>query len=100
MLANEHKDIYETFLQQLKTSIKTKNRQILISKEDFNAKIGRCFQKVQHKGVPARGCENNNGSLLNEFMVTNNLIATNTLFKHPARHLITWQGNQIKSIQV
>ena len=27
ILANKHKDIYETFLQQLKTSIKTKNGQ-------------------------------------------------------------------------
>ena len=71
MLANKHKDIYETFLQQLKTSIKTKNGQIVIIQGDFNAKIARCFQKVQHKGVSARGCENNNGSLLNEFMVTN-----------------------------
>ena len=25
-------------------------------------------------------------------MVTNNLIETNTQFKHPARHLTTWQG--------
>ena len=87
MLANKHKDIYETFLQQLKTSIKTKNRQILIIQGDFNARIGRCFRKVQHKGVSAKGCESNNGSLLNEFMVTNNFIATNTLFKH----LTTWQ---------
>ena len=90
MLANKHK--YETFLQQIKTNIKTKNRQILIIQEDFNAKIGRCFQEVQHKGVSARGCENNNGRLLNKFMVTNNLIATNTLLKHSARYLKTWQG--------
>ena len=76
MLANKHKDMYETFLKQLKTSIKTKNEQILIIQGDFKAKIGRCFQKVQHKEVSARGCENNNGSLLNEFLVTNNLIAT------------------------
>ena len=74
MIANKHKEIYETFLQQLKTSITTKNGKILVIQEDFIAKIGRCFQKLQDKGVSARGCKSNNGSLLNEFMVNREVV--------------------------
>ena len=49
MLANKRKDIYETFLQQLKTSIKTNNGQILIIHEDFNAKMADVFKKSNIK---------------------------------------------------
>ena len=91
ILSNKKQEIYEEFLEVLQANIKTKSNQILILQEDFNAKIGRNSIKSTHKGHFSRGCENKNGSLLNEFLAIKNFTATNTLFKHPARHLTTWQ---------
>ena len=92
ILSNKKKEIYEEFLEVLQANIKTKSNQILILQGDFNAKISRSSINSTQKGHFSRGRENKNGSLLNEFLAINNLTATNTLFKHPARHLTTWQG--------
>ena len=92
ILPNKKQEIYEEFLELLQANIKTKSNQILILQGDFNAKIGKSSIKSTHKDHFSTECENKNGSLLNEFLAINNLTATNTLFKHPARHLTTWQG--------
>ena len=88
----KNKKSVKNFFEVLQENIETKSNQILILQGDFNAKIGRSSIKSTHKGHFSRGCANKNGSLLNEFLAINNLTATNTLFKHPARHLTTWQG--------
>ena len=89
---NKNKQAYDEFLQ-LKKFIKTKDNQILLIQGDFNGKIGRIYQKSNHKRNFARGSENKNGNMLNDFLSLNNLLATNTIFKHPARHLTTWKEN-------
>ena len=79
ILLYKKQEIYGEFLEVLQANIKTKLNQILILQGDFNAKISRSSIKSTHKGHFSRGCENKNGSLLNEFLAINNLTATNTL---------------------
>ena len=60
---------------------------------DFNAKVGK---KIYHDEKCcrqySRGIRNENGSRLINFCQFHDLIITNTLFQHPARHITTWTG--------
>ena len=60
---------------------------------DFNAKVGK---KIYHDekccGQYSRGIRIENGSRLINFCQFHDLIITNTLLQHPARHITTWTG--------
>ena len=54
---------------------------------DFNGKIGK--NKSNTQGGDNKGCQNNNGLLLEEFMQENNLFASNTAFKKQSKKKTT-----------
>ena len=58
---------------------------------DFNSKIGK--NKSSTQGGHNKGCQNNNGSILEEFMQENNLFASNTAFKKQSKKKTTWVGH-------
>ena len=58
---------------------------------DFNSKIGK--KKSSTQGGHNKGCQNNNGLILEEFMQENNLFASNTAFKKQSKKKSTWVGH-------
>ena len=65
---------------------------------DFNAKLGKrssidvINRLCDHIGNHGVGRRNSNGERLLNFLISHNLIATNTCFKHPNRHITTRTG--------
>ena len=66
--------------------MKTKDHILL---GDFNAKL-RC---KKFPGSHERGLRNTNREYLFELCVEANLVAVNTLFKHKAYNITTWEGS-------
>ncbi len=92
--SEKHPDIREEFYQQLDSEInKVSNRHVLLVVGDFNAKTGsgwRDFPEVV--GHFGKGHVNSNGQQLLECMKTNDMILTNTLFRHKLSQVTTWEA--------
>ncbi|XP_071944676.1 craniofacial development protein 2-like [Antedon mediterranea] len=72
-----------------------KNRDILILAGDMNAKTGDSHHDYpQCVGRYGKGKTNNNGTQLVECALRNNLVLTNTMFKHKMSHRTTWECPQ------
>ncbi|XP_071943875.1 craniofacial development protein 2-like [Antedon mediterranea] len=72
-----------------------KNRDILILAGDMKAKTGDSHHDYpQCVGRYGKGKTNNNGTQLVECALRNNLVLTNTMFKHKMSHRTTWECPQ------
>lgn len=58
---------------------------------DFNARVGR-GEELPYAGKYGLGERNGRGSRLIEFCAKNNLVITNTWFKHHDRRIYTWKS--------
>ena len=79
------------YYRDLQTALIQFKRLDLIITRDFNAKLGKQTKTEFGIGAHARGSRNTNGEL-QKFQCENNLVASNTLFKHRACHITTWEG--------
>ena len=75
-------------------SDRTTKTSLLIIAGDFNAKVGKT-KGEQCLGSYSRGTRNTNGQTLVDFCNVHNLFITNSSFKHPARHITTWENTRI-----
>ena len=90
-LADENLEI--SFIDELQHTIKMEpKKNTLIVLGDFNSKLGKT--KKISVGTYGRGRQNSNGTFLNKLLSDNRLIATNTCFKHKAKHITTWEGTR------
>ena len=58
---------------------------------DFNAKVGKRYGSEVCLGRYSRGKRNNSGQVLIDFCNIHNLFICNSAFRHPARHITTWE---------
>ena len=79
-------------LLQWSTNNKGQNtkREITIIMGDFNAKVGETINNESGIGEFGLGERNERGDLLTNFCQANDMVITNTLFKHPLRRRHTW----------
>ena len=60
---------------------------------DFNAQCGSAYQDYENNmGRHGKGTVNENGYELLDLCVRNELVITNTMFKHKLAHITTWQS--------
>lgn len=89
-------DEIETFYGDLiKTISKCPNRELLYVIGDFNAKVGNTRDDDHWSTVTGGyglGETNERGEMLLEFCAENNLVISNTCFKHHPRRLYTWRS--------
>ena len=72
-----------------------KNTTLLFLAGDWNAKVGKSMNSSNTcLGRYSRGRRNNNGQLLIDFCIINDLFITNSAFQHPARHITTWENKR------
>ena len=91
----ETEDFYNS-LQQTVSKIKSKHLLTILG--HFNAKIGGSNNIYpENVGKFTRDqITNSNGEYLLELLATNNLVVTNTLFRHKKAHQTTWTSPGIK----
>lgn len=71
---------------------------MLIIGGDFNAKTGSAYNKYPNNmGRYGKGKLSDNGYELLDLCSRNDLILTNTKFKHKKAHITTWQSPEIPS---
>ena len=87
-----HAEIGETITKI--NSDRTTKTSLLIIAGDFNAKVGKT-KGEQCLGSYSRGTRNTSGQTLVNFCNLHNLFITNSSFKHPARHITTWENTRI-----
>ena len=58
---------------------------------DFNAKAGKRSGNEACLGRYSRGKRNNSGQTLIDFCNIHDLFISNSAFRHPARHITTWE---------
>ena len=87
-------EVRESFYDDLEDVVRsTSNRDQLIVAGDFNAKTGREWKSYpENIGRYGKGEMNSNGKELLEFCHRQNLVLTNTLFKHKMSHRTTWES--------
>ena len=94
--SEKNPELREAFYNKLNSVLKTfKTRHIVIICGDFNAKVGvRKNDDTVHQicGSYGKGNPNSNGDTLLNFAKSNNLVITNTFFKHKIAHRTTWQS--------
>lgn len=98
----------EEFYSDLETTIsKVPNRELLVILGDMNSKIGEnANQLAKCAGRFGLGKRNERGERLIQFAAENDLLITNSLFKHHPRRLYTWVSpdgktrNQIDYIMI
>ncbi len=67
------------------------NRDYFVIGGNFNAKVGtKWYEYPDNLGRHGKGTMNSSGKCLLEFCAENDLIITNTIFKHKAAHITTW----------
>eukprot|EP00794_Sanderia_malayensis_P010172 gene10172-11213_t len=86
-------NIREKYYKELDDVIrKVSRRNILIVTGDMNAKTGNGHVEYpKFIGRYGKGQMNNNGKYLAELIAQNDLVLTNTLFKHKMSHRVTWE---------
>ena len=98
ILASSKPEELEEFYINLKSCIKNLKLNIWYIGGDFNSKIRK--NKSSTQGGHNKGCQNNNGLILEEFMQENNFFASNTAFKKQSKEKTTWVGHlRGKSLQ-
>ena len=70
---------------------KTTSTSLLLIAGDFNAKVGK-KKNEPCLGKHSRGERNNSGQTLVDFCILHDLFIANSSFKHPARHITTWES--------
>ena len=84
----EREDFYETIEKIID---KIPARDVIILAGDFNAKTGSGYQEYSdHMGKFGKGLMNSSGRRLLELCRRNDLLITNTTFKHKKSHITTW----------
>ena len=84
----KREEMYEILDTETK---KIPNRDYCFILGDFNAKVGRnWWEYPDNLGKYGKGVKNNNGKYLLEYCANNDMIITNTMFKHNAAHITTW----------
>ena len=84
----ELEEIYNIITSEYR---KIPNRDYFILCGDFNAKVGtKWYEYPDNLGRYSKGTVNNSGSLLLDFCAENDLVISNTLFKHKPAHITTW----------
>ena len=81
----------EEFYINFKSCMKNLKSNIWFIGGDFNSKIGK--NKSSTQGGHNKDCQNNNGSILEEFVQENNHFASNTAFKKQSKKKNTWVGH-------
>ena len=84
------------FYEQLQhTYDQYKSSSVVLLAGDFNAHLGDKQPGENFIGHFCKGLfRNTNGHHLASFLEMNDLLATNTLFSHPYRHMSTWSSKQ------
>ena len=94
--SKKHPEVQEKYYQELEETINAvPKRDLLLIGGDMNAKTGVEAHKEYQDVVErySKGSEmNENGRELVECMFRNNILLTNTIFKHKMAHRTTWQG--------
>ena len=93
-VSEENPRIREEFYDELEDVVRqVSNRDYLLIAGDFNAKVGREWDKYgENMGRYGKGEVNSNGKELLEFCNRQNLVITNTLFRHKMAHRSTWES--------
>ena len=91
---NKDINVTENFYKDLENYIASvSKKKLLIVAGDFNAKTGSSNSLYpQNIGLYGKGYTNTNGEFLVETAVRNNLILSNTFFKHKLCHITTWES--------
>ena len=71
-----------------------KNTSLILIAGDFNAKVGKSKDMEMCLGKYSRGIRNNSGQSLIDFCNIHQLFISNSAFKHPARHITTWENHK------
>ena len=81
----------ESFYKLLQETLDTiPARDMLLIMGEMNAKVGKRQHKSSHVGTHGLGKQNERGQILTEFCAGNDLVISNTCFKHPHHRLYTW----------
>ena len=93
-VSESNPEVRESFYDELESVVRSvSNRDYMIIAGDFNAKTGREWDRYpQNIGRYGKGDINSNGKELLEFCNRQNLILTNTLFRHKMAHRSTWES--------
>ena len=92
---DEEREAFYSCLREAIHSVPSKDKLLLLG--DFNARVGR--NKHAWPGVlgsHGHGKENSNGLLLLSLCAEENLVITNTVFKHKDVHKVTWMHPRSK----
>ena len=97
---SKHPQEYQQFSDLLATvtaSSQAQSNAFVFVCGDFNGRLGksRLDAETPHIGSHAKGIRNDNGSSLAEYLIQHNLLATNTCFQLPSRHITTWTGSKV-----
>ena len=93
--SDEEREAFYSCLREAIHSVPSKDKLLLLG--DFNARVGR--NKHAWPGVlgsHGHGKENSNGLLLLSLCAEENLVITNTVFKHKDVHKVTWMHPRSK----
>lgn len=88
----------DQFYRELQVAVDVPARYELWILGDFNAKLGKRSDQDYNSGLHKNlgrygvGRRNENGERLLNFLVSNNLFAANTAFRHSSRHITTRTG--------
>ena len=91
--SNKNPSVADNFYTDLQNSINSlPNRNHIFIGIDSNAQLGTGKDNIfpNNVGNFGKGNLNSNGERLGQFIVNNNLIATNTFFDHKLKHRVTW----------
>ena len=91
----KREEFYDILEQQIKT---VKLTDMLVVGGDFNAKTGSGYKRYKdNMGKHGKGKLNDNGYELLDLCARNDLVLTNTMFKHKLAHVTTWQAPEVLS---
>ena len=93
-VSEDNPKLREEFYDELEAVVRrVSNRDYLLIAGDFNAKVGREWTKyAENMGRYGKGEVNSNGKELLDFCNRQNLVLTNTLFRHKMAHRTTWES--------
>lgn len=94
-VSEEYPKVREEFYDELEAVVRSvSKRDYLIILGDFNAKTGKAWKDHQENmGKYGKGELNSNGKELLDFCNRQNLVLTNTLFRHKMAHRTTWESS-------
>ena len=95
-IAEKDPNILNEMYEQLgKVIHEIKDTSLTIVAGDMNSKIGKAKEDEECCGKYSRGERNKSGQKLIEFCNAEKLFIANSAFKHPARHITTWENQRI-----